>query len=80
MAEEARQFVVVVSPAFVKPIHDGKKVVIVYPGAPAEQIAQLTQAVDNLRSAPHLSMMTIKPTDLDVEFVDVTKVKEIRGG
>jgi hypothetical protein len=78
--EKARQFVVVVSPAFVKPIHDGKKKVVVYPGAPAEQIAMLTQKVDKLRGAPHLSMLTIKPEDLDVEFVDVKDILEIRGG
>ena len=78
MANE-RRFVLVVSPAYVKPILGGSKVVIIYPGASQEQLDMMRAAVEDLKTKPDLSVCAIKPDSLDVEWVELPKIREIRG-
>lgn len=73
-----RQFVVVVSPARIKWILDGSKCVIIYPGASQEQLEKLQAAIDELRTLPDLSVRAIKPDSIEVEWVEVGRIREIR--
>lgn len=80
-AEKDRQFVVVLSPAYVKPILDGSKSVIVVPGANQERLDKLQEALDDLRTQPDLSLMVITPSEaIKAESVDVSQVREVRSG
>lgn len=78
MANE-RRFVLVISPAYVKRVLDGSKVVIIYPGASQEQLEKLRAAVEDLRTKPDLSVCTVAPDSISVEWVPLKKVRELRG-
>lgn len=78
MANE-RRFVLVVTPAYVKPIHDGSKVVIIYPGASQEELEKLRAAVEDLKTKPDLHVCVIAPDNITVEWIQVERVRELRG-
>ena len=76
---DKRHFVLVISPAYVKPILDGSKCVIIYPGADQEKLEEMRAAAEDLKGKPDLSVLSIKPDSLDVEWVELKRLREIRG-